>query len=126
MAQMDDDIGLVMQHLKDMGVDDNTIVVFTTDNGTELFTWPDGGTTPFAQCKGTVMEGGFRVPCILRWPGHVPADSVQNGILSGLDWFPTFARRCRQCHHHRRPAQGRENRRHDLQEPSGRLQPDGH
>ena len=71
-------------------MDDNTIVVFTTDNGTELFTWPDGGTTPFAQCKGTVMEGGFRVPCILRWPGHVPADSVQNGIFSGLDWFPTF------------------------------------
>jgi len=90
MAQMDDDIGLVMQTLKDLGVDDNTIVVFTTDNGTELFTWPDGGTTPFAQCKGTVMEGGFRVPAILRWPGHVPADSVQNGIFSGLDWFPTF------------------------------------
>ena len=63
MAQLDDDIGLVMQKLKDLGVDDNTIVVFTTDNGTELFTWPDGGTTPFAQCKGTVMEGGFRVPC---------------------------------------------------------------
>jgi arylsulfatase A-like enzyme len=90
MAQLDDDIGLVMQHLKDMGVDDNTIVVFTTDNGTESFTWPDGGTTPFAQAKGTVMEGGFRVPCILRWPGHVPADSVQNGIFSGMDWFPTF------------------------------------
>ena len=90
MAQLDNDIGLVMQKLKDMGEDDNTIVVFTTDNGTELFTWPDGGTTPFAQCKGTVMEGGFRVPCILRWPGHVPADSVQNGIFSGLDWFPTF------------------------------------
>jgi len=90
MAQLDDDVGLIMQHLKDMGVDDNTIVVFTTDNGTELFTWPDGGTTPFAQGKGTTMEGGFRVPCILRWPGHVPADSVQNGIFSGLDWFPTF------------------------------------
>ena len=91
MAQLDDDIGLVMQHLKDAGLDDNTIVVFTTDNGTEAFTWPDGGTTPFAQAKGTVMEGGFRVPCIVRWPGHVPADSVQNGIMSGLDWLPTFA-----------------------------------
>jgi arylsulfatase len=90
MVQLDDDVGLVMQHLKDMGVDDNTIVVFTTDNGTETFTWPDGGQTPFAQAKGTVMEGGFRVPCILRWPGHVPADSVQNGIFSGMDWFPTF------------------------------------
>ena len=73
-----------------MGEEDNTIVVFTTDNGTELFTWPDGGMTPFAQSKGTVMEGGFRVPAILRWPGKVPADTVQNGIMSGLDWFPTF------------------------------------
>src|SRR5216110_3430384 len=91
MAQLDDDIGLVMKKLKDMGVDDNTIVLFTTDNGTEVFTWPDGGQTPFAQSKGTVLEGGFRVPAILRWPGHVPADSVQNGIFSGLDWLPTFA-----------------------------------
>jgi len=90
MAQLDDIVGAVMQYLKDNDLDDNTIVVFTTDNGTEAFTWPDGGQTPFAQCKGTVMEGGFRVPCILRWPGHVPADSIQNGIFSGLDWFPTF------------------------------------
>ncbi|MGA2369547.1 MAG: arylsulfatase [Candidatus Korobacteraceae bacterium] len=90
MAQFDDIVGSVMQKLKDMGVDDNTIVVMTTDNGTEVFTWPDGGQTPFAQSKGTVLEGGFRVPCILRWPGHVPADSVQNGIFSGLDWLPTF------------------------------------
>ncbi len=90
MAQLDDDVGLVMQHLKDAGLDDNTIVVFTTDNGTEVFTWPDGGTTPFAQAKGTIMEGGFRVPCIVRWPGHIAPDSVQNGIMSGLDWLPTF------------------------------------
>jgi arylsulfatase A-like enzyme len=90
MAQIDDVVGSVMKYLKDNGFDDNTIVVFTTDNGTEAFTWPDGGQTPFAQCKGTVMEGGFRVPCLLRWPGHVPADSVQNGIFSGMDWFPTF------------------------------------
>ena len=62
MAQLDDDVGIVMKKLKDMGVDDNTIVVFTTDNGTEVFTWPDGGQTPFAQSKGTVMEGGFRAP----------------------------------------------------------------
>ena len=90
MAQFDDIVGSVMQKLKDMGVDNNTIVVITTDNGTEVFTWPDGGQTPFAQSKGTVLEGGFRVPAILRWPGHVPADSVQNGIFSGLDWLPTF------------------------------------
>ncbi len=90
MAQLDDDVGLVMKKLKDIGVDDNTIVVFTTDNGTELFTWPDGGQTPFAQSKGTVLEGGFRVPALIRWPGKVPADTVQNGIFSGLDWLPTF------------------------------------
>jgi arylsulfatase A-like enzyme len=91
MAQLDDDVGLVMQKLKDLGVDNNTIVVFSTDNGTEVFTWPDGGQTPFAQSKGTVLEGGFRVPAIIRWPGNVPAGKVENGIMSGLDWFPTFA-----------------------------------
>jgi arylsulfatase A-like enzyme len=90
MAELDDEVGSVMQYLKDKGLDDNTIVVFTTDNGAENFTWPDGGQTPFAGAKGTVLEGGFRVPCILRWPGHVPADSVQNGLFSGMDWFPTF------------------------------------
>jgi arylsulfatase A-like enzyme len=90
MSQMDDDIGDLLKHLDDIGEANNTIVVFTTDNGTEVFTWPDGGQTPFAQSKGTVLEGGFRVPAMIRWPGHVPADSVQNGIFSGLDWLPTF------------------------------------
>ncbi len=90
MAQLDDDIGIVMNKLKDMGVDDNTIVVFTTDNGTETFTWPDGGNTPFRGQKGTIFEGGFRVPAIIRWPGKVPAGKVENGIFSGLDWFPTL------------------------------------
>ena len=90
MAQMDDDIGLVMAKLEEMGVDNNTIVIFTTDNGTEVFTWPDGGQTPFAQSKGTVMEGGFRVPAIIKWPGKVAAGKVENGIMSGLDWFPTL------------------------------------
>jgi len=90
MAQLDDIVGATMQKLKDMGVDDNTIVVFTTDNGTENFSWPDGGQTPFAGGKGTALEGGFRSPAILRWPGKVPAGKVENGIFSGLDWFPTF------------------------------------
>jgi arylsulfatase len=91
MAQLDDIVGAVMKKLEDLGVDDNTILVFTTDNGAENFTWPDGGQTPFAGGKGTVLEGGFRVPCILRWPGKVPAGKVENGLMSGLDWFPTFA-----------------------------------
>jgi arylsulfatase len=90
MAQLDDNVGAVMQHLKDAGLDENTIVVFTTDNGAENFTWPDGGQTPFAGGKGTALEGGFRVPCILRWPGKVQAGVIDNSIVSGLDWFPTF------------------------------------
>ena len=79
-----------MTKLEDFGVADNTIVVFTTDNGAENFTWPDGGQTPFAGGKGTVLEGGFRVPCIVRWPGHVAPAKVENGLMSGLDWFPTL------------------------------------
>ena len=90
MAQLDDIVGSVMKYLKDNGLDDDTIVVFTTDNGAENFTWPDGGQTPFAGGKGTALEGGFRVPAIVRWPGKVPAGKVENGIVSGLDWFPTF------------------------------------
>jgi len=65
-------------------------LAFSTDNGAENFTWPDGGQTPFAGGKGTALEGGFRVPMIIRWPGHIPAGKVENGIVSGLDWFPTF------------------------------------
>ena len=90
MAQLDDIVGSVLQYLKDQGLDDNTIVALSTDNGAENFTWPDGGQTPFAAGKGTVMEGGFRVPAMIRWPGHVPAGKVENGLMSGLDWFPTF------------------------------------
>ncbi len=90
MAQIDDIVGSVGKYLKDNGIDDNTIVVFTTDNGAENFTWPDGGQTPFAGGKGTALEGGFRVPMIVRWPGKIPAGKVENGIMSGLDWFPTL------------------------------------
>jgi arylsulfatase A-like enzyme len=90
MAQLDDVVGGIMAKLKADGLDDNTIVVFTTDNGTENFTWPDGGNTPFAAGKGTIMEGGMRVPMIVRWPGHIAAGKVQNGIMSGLDFFPTL------------------------------------
>jgi arylsulfatase A-like enzyme len=90
MADMDDNIGTLLKHLDDIGEADNTIVVFSTDNGAEVFTWPDGGYTPFKGTKGTVYEGGFRVPCIARWPGHIKPGTVENGLMSGLDWFPTF------------------------------------
>jgi len=90
MAQLDDSVGALMKALDDMGIADNTIIVFSTDNGAEVFTWPDGGMTPFRATKGTVYEGGFRVPALIRWPGKVPAGKVENSIFSGLDWFPTF------------------------------------
>ncbi|WP_228714549.1 arylsulfatase [Posidoniimonas corsicana] len=90
MAQFDDIIGDVMKQLEEMGVADNTIIVVTTDNGTEGFTWPDGGTTPFKGWKGMGTEGGFRSPCVIRWPGKVKPQQVINGMMSGLDWFPTF------------------------------------
>ena len=91
MAQLDDSIGGILQHLQEIGEADNTIVIFTTDNGAEVFTWPDGGMTPFKGTKGTSFEGGFRVPAIIRWPGHVKPGRVENGIFSGLDWLPTLA-----------------------------------
>ena len=91
MAQMDDSIGALLKHLQDIGEADNTIVIFTTDNGAEVFTWPDGGMTPFRATKGTVFEGGFRVPAIIRWPGKVKPGTVENGLFSGLDWLPTLA-----------------------------------
>ena len=90
LKQMDDNAGNVLDWLKNNGHDENTIVIFTTDNGAEVYTWPDGGTTPFAGAKGEVSEGSFRVPAIIRWPGHVKPGAVSNGIVSGLDWFPTL------------------------------------
>jgi arylsulfatase A-like enzyme len=90
MAQLDDIVGAVLAKVKELGLDDNTIIAFSTDNGAENFTWPDGGQTPFSGGKGTALEGGFRVPALIRWPGKVPAGKVSNDIFSGLDWFPTF------------------------------------
>jgi arylsulfatase len=90
MAQLDDSVGALLKKIDDMGETNNTLVIFTTDNGAEVFTWPDGGMTPFKNTKGTVGEGGFRVPAIIRWPGQIKPGSVENGMISGLDWFPTL------------------------------------
>ena len=91
MARLDDCVGALLKHLEDIGEAENTIVIFTTDNGAEVFTWPDGGMTPFKATKGTVMEGGFRVPAMIRWPGKIKPGTVENGIFSGLDRLPTLA-----------------------------------
>ena len=125
MAQMDDSVGALLKHLEDIGEADNTIVVFTTDNGAEVFTWPDGGMTPFKATKGTVFEGGFRVPCIARWPGHIKPGTVENGIFSGLDWFPTLCAAAGNPDITAKLLKGVKLGDRDLQEPPRRLQPDG-
>ena len=90
MWEMDQNVGKLLKALDDLKIADNTIVVFTTDNGPNAFTWPDAATTPFRSEKDTNWEGAFRVPAVVRWPGHVKSGEVANGIVSGLDWFPTL------------------------------------
>ncbi|MCP1842385.1 arylsulfatase A-like enzyme [Bradyrhizobium sp. USDA 4524] len=90
MWEMDQNVGKLLKMLDDLKIADNTIVIFTTDNGPNAFTWPDAATTPFRSEKDTNWEGAFRVPAMIRWPGRVKAGETANGIVSGLDWFPTL------------------------------------
>lgn len=91
MVELDDYIGQLLKKLDDLGVADDTIVVFTTDNGAEVMSWPDGGATPFRGEKDTNWEGGWRIPCVMRWPGVIEPGRVINDVCSLQDFIPTFA-----------------------------------
>jgi arylsulfatase len=90
MVEHDDHVGLLLAKLKELGVEDNTIVIYSTDNGAETVSWPDGGITPFKGEKGTTWEGGFRVPMVVRWPGVIEPGTKINEIISQEDWLPTL------------------------------------
>ena len=91
MVELDGLVGQLLKKLDDLGIADNTIVLFTTDNGAEVVSWPDGGTTPFRGEKATNWEGGFRVPTVIRWPGTIRPGTVYNEMFSHYDLIPTFA-----------------------------------
>ncbi|MEX6686413.1 arylsulfatase [Danxiaibacter flavus] len=90
MLELDDNVGKLMKLLDDLKLTDNTIVVFTTDNGPNQFSWPDAATTPFRSEKNTNWEGAYRVPAFVRWPGHIQPGGLTNQMFSGMDWFPTL------------------------------------
>ena len=90
MVEHDGLVGQVLDKLKALGLEDSTIVMYSTDNGAEVGTWPDGGTTPFRGEKNTQFEGGFRVPCMIRWPGVIKPGTVNNDIFSHEDMLPTL------------------------------------
>jgi arylsulfatase A-like enzyme len=90
MWEHDQDVGKLLKKLDDLGIADNTIVVYATDNGPNMFTWPDAAVSPFRSEKDSNWEGAFRVPALVRWPGHIKPGQVSNEMFSGLDWFPTL------------------------------------
>lgn len=90
MVEHDGHVGQLLDHLDDLGITDDTIVLYTTDNGAEIALWPDGAMTMFHGEKGSTWEGGFRIPMMVRWPGVIKPGTVYNDIISLIDWFPTL------------------------------------
>jgi arylsulfatase len=90
MWEHDDDVGKLLKALDDLGITNDTVVIYTTDNGPNMFTWPDAANSPFRSEKDSNWEGAFRVPAMIRWPGHIKPGTISNELVSGLDWFPTL------------------------------------
>jgi arylsulfatase A-like enzyme len=90
MMELDWEVGEILKKIDDLGIANNTIVLFTSDNGAEIFSWPDGGNHPFRGEKGTVFEGGFRVPMMVKWPGVIKPNTIINDIMAHEDWLPTL------------------------------------
>jgi arylsulfatase A-like enzyme len=90
MIEHDNVVGTILDKLDELGIADDTIVIYTTDNGPHQNSWPDAGTTPFRSEKNTNWEGAYRVPAMIRWPGEIEAGTWFAGMVSGLDWFPTL------------------------------------
>ncbi|HET9659781.1 MAG TPA: arylsulfatase [Thermomicrobiales bacterium] len=90
MVEHDGHVGQILDKLDELGIADNTIVIYSTDNGAQVFSWPDGSMTPFRSEKNSTWEGGYRIPMMVRWPGQIPAGSLSNGIISLQDWLPTL------------------------------------
>ena len=124
MVTHDEQVGELLKKLDELGIADNTIVMYSTDNGPQNDTWPDGANTPFRRREETNWEGGWRVPTFIRWPGKIKPGTVFNGIVSHIDMFPTLARRRRRAGHRAEAAQWPHSRKQDLQGPSRRLQHD--
>jgi hypothetical protein len=123
MVELDGYVGQLLKKLDDLGVANNTIVVLTSDNGAEVMTWPDGGTTPFRGEKATNWEGGFRVPTVIRWPGTIQPGTIYNEMFSHYDLIPDIRRRRRRSRHRGQVSAGLADRRQDLQGAPRRPQP---
>ena len=120
MIDHDKNVGTILKALDDLGIADNTFVMYSTDNGPHMNSWPDGAMTPFRSEKNTNWEGAYRVPAMVRWPGKIKPGQVSNDIVAHLDMLPTVLAMAGDTQVKDKLLQGLQNRRHDLQGPSRR------
>ena len=121
MIDHDKNVGQMLDLLDELGIADNTFVMYSTDNGPHMNTWPDAGMTPFRSEKNTNWEGAFRVPLLVRWPGKIKAGSVSNDIVQHHDWLPTFLAMAGEPDVVEKLKKGLQGQRQDVQEPHRRL-----